>query len=413
MLEPFSLTPKVHTAAPARVRLREPLAADAPHLARIRTLCAKWSRDPEDFTTRYLNLTARSEFFRQHPDRALAVFESKYLCANPIDGRTTESAEVAPDNHEYDAELPLMQVLGKAMHSLDRPPPKPLLEPCSILALKAAFIAQRGARRMTHSDIAGIVGLSKAAISKAENPKTAPWATFFQSQRVIDAYAGIGSPEARALEKKAYAAFYPRGITTLPELVKYVAYRRDDSIDKMGTDIGIMYLSQKINPKGTSVLGIDEQIALRRHLHAQILPLCHLGLTAELLDELLPSPQVIKAEESSFAETLDRWAVLACGGKGAFVSDVAAYQGRTLAHNSIHYWGAGRGLSANLEPIIAVLKSKPNTKDVFPDHEQAFREAAQAVMKKPRRRGEIALTPSHLERVQQQEFSATENSLSR
>ena len=374
-------------------------------------LCTQWGRDPEDFTTRYLNLTVRSEFFRRHPDRALDVFVTKYFCADPIDSRTKESAEVGPDAHEVDVDLPLEKALGTVLRaSLGTPAPPPVIAPakpapCSILELKAAFIAQRGARRMTHADIAGIVGLSKGAISKAENPKTAPWASFFQSQRIIATYAGSDSAAALTLEKKAHAAFYPQGITTLTELVKCVAYRKGDSIDKMGADIGIMYLSQKVNPKGTSVLSIDEQMVLRRHLCAEVQPLRHLGLTATLVDELLPPPQAVNAEVTTFAAALDRWAVLACGGKGAFVADVAKHQGRPLAHNSIHYWGTGRGLSANLEAIIAVLKSKPNTKDTFPDHESAFREAAQAVMKKPRRAGDES-APNHLARIEARDAAA-------
>ena len=175
-----------------RERLREPTAADEDNLAKLRELCAQWGRDPEDFVTRYLNLTTRkksktaSQFFYDHPDKALVHFADKYLCANPIDGRIKDSAEVAPDADEIDIRLSMVEALRAAQRKQsaqqrssmattvapERPstvvqcaPAKPeVLAPCSVLELKEAFTAQREARCMTPADIAGILGINYKVI---------------------------------------------------------------------------------------------------------------------------------------------------------------------------------------------------------------------------------------------------------
>jgi transcriptional regulator with XRE-family HTH domain len=436
--------------APPPPRKREPVAADAPHIKLITDLCHRWDRDPAVFVTRYLNLTSVSESFKKHPDRAAQLIAERYLCANPIDGRTKELAEVAPDVNEINPDLPLDQVFREAFVQTEKPttiiqtpahvrkePVKNAeisaledelrtyqevalpqnsrsttrrpnassaaqvtIEPCSVDELRAAFIAAREIQHMTKSDMAGKLDMGLSTLSRAESSTQNIWPTFFQSLRVMTAYTAGNASALASLDKKTHAAFFPQGLNTIEDAIYCLAYRSGQSIDAFGSTCGVERLAAKTNRNSKEQLSVRDRLMLRKAL-AQAMPsLTHLGVQAELADTLLPDP-LMMGQETPFIEVLKVWSELACTKKSIFIREVGSRMGKpNISDSSLYAWGAGTGLQESLETIISVLKTNPNTKDHFPAHEQQFRESAALVMKKPKHAAATPATQTHAAHAQ-------------
>lgn len=393
-------------------RLREPTKEDVHNIAKIRELCTEWGKDAENYINRYLNITAQGGVLSRDLDRTVQILADYLICRDSGPAKPQQTSLSV----ERAARVPSPKMTGPATLGVYQEPtklvgaasikqkPKPIaapaLDPCSVEELKAAFTAQRSSRKMTYSDVAGILGVSAALVQKAESAREPLWSGYFLSQKVIDAYSGTGdAAKAGQLERQAFAAVFPKGIKTLADLVSCIANRQGKSMKEYGSQCGFTNLASKINPKSNREPNVLEQLKLRELLLKDMAPLGHLGISSETLDQLMPDP-IVFAHQGNFKDVLKVWAELACTSKAQFVCEVGKIIGNEkLADSSLYFWAEGTGLSNNLESIIQVLKTNPNTKDMFPEYEQRFRDLAATVMKKPRYPREDA-GATHAQRVQ-------------
>jgi hypothetical protein len=386
-----------------RKRLQELPATSEANLAKLRELCKTWDRDPEEFTRRYLGLTARSPFFRDHPDKALVHFAEKYLCANPIDGRTQDAVEVVPDADEIDIQLSMPEALRVAIRKQGAPqrpsmpktvapecpstvvqcvPAKPVvLTPCSYAQLQTTFIGTRGKNKIRNSDMVGMLGYSGSWISGAESNPEPQAPTFFLSRRVITAYANNNAADKEKLERLAVATFYPKGIGSLSDMIKFLAYYDEETLDKWGQKLEISNLSLKLSERHRSNFSLSEKLVLRLHLLQRVPEFAHLGLSPSFLDGVLPDPlKVLQNPDTDFGEMLSEWAKHVAGDDtvDAFAKLVLQKSGAQgePPKNILYRWRTGNGLTKILPAMIAVLEEDPKTQYLFADCKEAFLQAA-------------------------------------
>ena len=379
-------------------RLREPAPADKENLAKLQALCKKWNRDPEDFTTRYLNLTVTSPFFRAHPKRAVQLLEEKYLCPSPIDARTIEPTEVPIREQIKNApESPLEAFAAVLPRSRDSnmgrfPAPsqktiesiQPTLQPlpaCRYAELQTAFIEMRRKNNIRNADIAGTLNYSVSWISTAEADAKTLAPTFFLSRRIICAYAAGKMTDIERLERLAVATFYPEGIRSLSDMVKFFAYSNEETLESFAKKLDITNLSLKLSDGNRSNFSLSEKLALRLYLQQQIAAFAHVGLSYQLLDCVLPDPmQALRDPTTDFGEMLSTWAKHFAGSENMdfFVTQVMQEnkEKENPAKNVLYRWRTGNGLTRILPAMVAVLEGNPQTRYLFADCKEAFLEAA-------------------------------------
>lgn len=251
--------------------------------------------------------------------------------------------------------------------------------------LQALFIGKRGERKITNGDMAALLQRDAATISEAESSRSLhQWPRFFQSYRVISAYAGGTKDDAHALENVVFGVFYPDGLCTVHDLVECVAYRQDCSIEELGRILDIPYLNHKTNATQHAQFSPRDTLILRKHLQQELGKMQHVGIDAQpLLDMLLPAPLTRAATHGNFSSLLNVWAKLVGGKNAAHLATlVAEVTGEHYAESSVSSWGKGIGLAEVLPHIIDVFESNPATKDSFPAHKQAFIALAEQALPK-------------------------------